>query len=200
MKRFYRFLFFIQFITTTLLLLILCNYSEPKISHKEVHQNHIHKILYVDPNFSDEEFVYISMAAAEWTRETNGIAKFDVVKLPQKSIDKSNSILIVKVSEYYPNIVLVDRITNHKTIGFFDKNHPYPNIEIVESRITAKIYKSTVLHELGHVVGLLHNEGIDGMGTLMYPYDEYGGNSITETDLKNFCKIYHCDASKLHHQ
>lgn len=200
MKKLYRFLFFVQFITTILLLLILCNYSAPKLTpKKEVYLTHIHKILYVDPNFTDEEFVYISMAASDWSKETNNIVTFDIIKLPQETIDMTNSILVIKVSEYNPNIFYLDTIRGNKTLGFFNNNHPMPNIEIVETRITTKNCKSTVLHELGHALGLKHNEGIEGMGTLMYPYDEHGSPTITETDLINFCKIYHCNASKLHH-
>lgn len=188
-----------QFITTTLLLLILCNYSEPKIFHKEVQLTHIHKILYVDPNFTDEEYVYISMAASEWTKETNCIAKFDVMKLPQKNINWMKSIFIVKVNEYNPNIIMLDKTNRNKTLGFFDNSHPINNVLIVESRTNSKNFKSTILHELGHVLGLQHNKGIEGMGTLMYPYDEFGGSAITDTDLNQFCRIYHCDVSSLHH-
>jgi predicted Zn-dependent protease len=73
-----------------------------------------------------------------------------------------------------------------------------PYIGIVRSRIEDYEFKEVMMHELGHVLGLKHNLGDDGTGTLMYPDVNLGSDTITDTDLKNFCKLYGCDVSKLH--
>lgn len=160
-------------------------------------QTHFHKILYIDPNFSEEEYVYISMAANEWEEKTQHIASFTIVRLPQKQIDFKNGILILKVNEYDPVILFLDKYKKVDHEGFYDDDSLVKNIRLVSVRLSKKNYKQTVLHELGHALGLAHNRGIDGIGTLMFPALNYGSPTITQDDLINFCKIYHCNADKL---
>lgn len=178
----------------------LCAISNPHQEHQRKVLTHYHKILYVDPNFSDEEFSYISLAADEWEEKTQHIASFTVIKLPQERIEFGKSILIHKVNQYDPIILFLDKYKKTEIDGFYDKDNILENIKIVSFRLTSKTYKQTVLHELGHALGLEHNKGIDGMGTLMYPSIDMGADHITDTDIENFCIIYHCDAKKLNSQ
>lgn len=181
-----------------MLLLVWCNYSAPIVSpHKIGHPTRIHKILYIDPNFSDEEVVYIRWAADDWEKVTKGIVSFEILMMPQKIIDGTKGIIIYKVNNYHPDIILLDRTSHNETFGFYNQNHQLPNIELVANRLNRKNWKQTILHELGHAIGLEHIEGEEGIGTLMYSSIENGSSNITKTDLEYFCKIYRCKASKL---
>jgi hypothetical protein len=198
--KFPKFLFFIQFLATSLLLMVLCMVSNPHQEYQHKILNNYHKILYVDPNFTDEEFFYISAAADEWEQKTQHIVSFTVIKLPQQRIDFQKSILIHKVNQYDPLIFFLDRYKKNEIEGFYDKDNVFENIKIVSFRLNNKTYKQTVLHELGHALGLQHNKGIEGMGTLMYPSVDLGSDHITDIDIENLCIIYHCDAKKLNSQ
>ena len=180
-----------------MLLAVLCSVYTPRNKAANKFLTNYHKILYIDPNFSEEEIVTIKMAAEEWEEKTNHIVSFTVVKLPQRHVDFTNGILVHRVNEYDPDVFFLDRLKKGTVCGYHDNEEVIETIKIVAKRLTNKNYEEVVLHELGHALGLPHNHGVEGIGTLMYPTLEWGANHITNTDLKNFCVIYHCDASKL---
>ncbi|CAM6006387.1 unnamed protein product [Sphagnum balticum] len=67
-------------------------------------------------------------------------------------------------------------------------------IELVMDRILdPNTMEMVLMHEMGHSVGLKHNEGMDGIDTLMYPDVILAADFITVTDRENFCKLYGCD-------
>lgn len=161
-------------------------------------ENHIHKILYIDSTFSNEEIADITSAALTWTTKTHYIARFDVVVLPtNQKIDLSKAIFILKITPGYPEVVLLDGLNHHSTLGYYHEKGAAPYIGLIPSRIEGYDYRVVVMHELGHAVGLKHAENLEDMGTLMYPVIDWGADSITHRDLVRFCKIYSCDADKL---
>ena len=91
-------------------------------------------------------------------------------------------------------------MSGNNILGLFDKKSIIPCIILVSNRILENDYKAVVLHELGHSLGLEHNEGINGIDTLMYPSIDLGSNHITFRDGQQFCKLYHCDPNKLKYQ
>jgi hypothetical protein len=161
---------------------------------------HVHKIIYVDRNFDDLEQEHIIMAALKWSEATNHIVEYDVIQLPSKEqIDVTRALFFVKVSADYPDVVIMDNIKKTTTLGYFQNRGPLPYITLIDGRLNEETYEPVVLHELGHSLGLEHVEGPEGYGTLMYPYIDLGSDSITETDLEQFCKLYKCDPKKLKH-
>lgn len=161
---------------------------------------HAHITIYVDRNFDDFERETVLMAAMEWTSTTNHIIEYDVVQLPTlNKIDYDNSVFITKISPDHPDIILLDQTNKNTTLGYFDTKSYLPHIAIVSERITDRDYYPVVLHELGHSLGLTHNEGIENVGTLMFPSIDFGSEHITMTDGKKFCRLYHCDPMKLHY-
>lgn len=185
----------------TLLLLAINIIAVPIFKSKTEHHLPVHKTLYLDRNLSAYEFAMIAGAAWEWHLATNNMVTFDIERLPSKHIISHESIIVCLVSSDFPEIIELDvEDPSASHMAYYYKYGTLPYIGIVSERISEKDYRPVILHELGHALGLKHNEGIDGIGTLMYPNIDLGATTITDTDLKNFCKLYDCDASKLHDQ
>ncbi len=163
-------------------------------------ENHIHKILYIDSTFSEEEIAQITDAAITWTTKTHYIAQFDVVTLPtDKKIDLSKALFVLKVTSGYPEVVFLDGFNHDSTLGYYHEKGAAPYIGLIPSRMESYDYKTVTLHELGHALGLKHASNLEDMGTLMYPTIDYGSDFITHKDLEQFCGIYHCNVDQLEH-
>jgi len=183
---------------TMMLLIGLFIFAVPILYHPKEHPGTIHRTLYLDRYMSEDSMDYVIEAATEWNVATKGLVTFDVKRLPAQGINPLDAILILDVTPDYPEIMILDNGNDYSTLGFFNGNRGIAYIGLVENRIPSDDMEAVVLHELGHSLGLEHNEGIDGIGTLMYPNINYGADHITNTDLDNFCKIYGCDPKRLH--
>lgn len=165
---------------------------------EKVYPTHVHKTLFLDRYLGVDEVAFITEAAKEWGTSTKNIVQFDVVTLPGENIRISdNDIMVMSISPDHPLILLLDDSNKYSTLGYYDESMPVPIVYLVSERIKDKDYKTVVLHELGHSLGLIHNESIFAIGTLMFPNINSCANKITLYDLKKFCKLYHCNANEL---
>lgn len=147
---------------------------------------------------SSEETNHVLTAALEWNEVTNGQVTFDVKRLPQENLVPSDAIVIFNVTPDYPEVLILDSLHHYTTLGFYNAEGGLAYIALINDRIKEYDFDAIIMHELGHALGLDHIEGEDGIGTLMYPFVNLGSPHITDTDLKQFCKLYHCDESKFH--
>lgn len=185
---------------TIIALILLCNYASQVYQPEKIYPAHFHKTLYLDRNFTDDQVFSLTSAAVSWTEKTNHIAEFDVVQLPtDEKISVSDAIIMVKASPDYPEVMIIDRAIKGITLGYYNDSGLITYILLVSDRIDEDFYTSVSLHELGHSLGLEHNKGIEGIGTLMYPSADFGADVITNKDVENFCKLYKCDPEKLKH-
>lgn len=166
----------------------------------KIYSRHIHTTIYIDNNFNNAEKEEIINSALEWSVTTNHIVEYDIVYLQSlENVSLINSLIIIKVTPNYPDIMALDAMTNDTVLGYYsDDSLPY--IELVSERLDDENFHQVVMHELGHSLGLSHNEGTSGIGTLMYPYNNLGAAHITPSDGIKFCAIYHCDPSKLQYK
>lgn len=190
--------YFSMLITICAITLLFCYVHDMYPS--KTYPAHVHTSIYIDRNFSSEEQEYITAAALDWSINTNHIIDYDIIPLPSsEKISLVNSLIFIKMSPDNPNIILLDHAKKNTTLAFYNESGPLPFIAVVSDRLDEDNYKEVMLHELGHSLGLEHVKGDDGLDTLMYPYVELGATHITPTDLKQFCKLYRCDANKLQH-
>lgn len=182
-----------------LVLVLLNSFTNKMFVHTKPYPKHVHKTLFLDEHFTDEEVKVITSAADEWTQKTHHIVEFSVEKLPsKKSLEVTRDVIVIPVTPSYPDIILSDNSSKRSlTLGYFNDREMISFVELVTERLTTKNYKTVVLHELGHSLGLEHNDTIDGIDTLMFPTLDLGADHITYEDLKSFCSLYHCDAEKL---
>lgn len=156
----------------------------------------IHKTLYIDRNIDDQELNYITEAAQQWQQATQGQVSFEVIRLPQQHINPSNSVFVVNVSPDYPEIIILDTMSQIRTLGFYN-NDRLPTIGLVDQRIDEDQFTPVVAHELAHFLGLVHQLGPRGVGTLMSPDLDLGSDHITKFDMIQFCQIYACQIGKV---
>jgi predicted Zn-dependent protease len=159
--------------------------------------------LYISNRFDDEEVKLIEASALEWENKTHHIItyhiyyNFDVSKYKQINTNM-HSIIFVKLSKYSQQVNDMDRYQGHgrtQILGLYDSTKEIPVIFIVYDRMLGQAYyQGTIMHELGHSLGLDHIQMED---TLMYPTMDHSSRHISSRDLQEFCKIYNCDYKKL---
>ncbi len=187
--------------TQAIILVGLCfffNYATHYNTGTKHYGNYVHKTIYIDRSFNEQEVVDITQAAISWSIVTNHIADLDVERLPTNAgLDVRGAVVVLKVSPDYPEVILLDGFNDKSTLGYFSDHGAIPYIALISSRIDRDDFRAVALHEMGHALGLRHLTGANNMGTLMYPIITFGSDEITYKDLKQFCKLYHCNVDSL---
>jgi len=187
-----------QFFVVVLLFFLFDKALSVYPDHDSMTDGHIHRTLYLDRNFSEEQQQMITDAATRWNTATNHIVDFQVAILPDHSwaTHLDQAIVVVIESEDHPDILFRDSVSDKGdyAIAFFDSNRPIPMLAVIVDRLNSSNFEKTILHELGHALRLEHNP--EDM-TLMNPHSITMAGGISRSDLVEFCKIYHCDAGKL---
>ncbi len=175
-------------------LFLIVHYQDNKNFYKI---EHVNTTIYIDDDFNQKEIEYIILAATEWSNATNNIVEYNFIlstNLDNKTDLSKDKLFFKKVSKYNPDIFLIDLARDSKTIGLYIGASSTPTILLVSNRLDNSIYKSVIMHEIGHSLGLRHIDGAYGLDTLMYPYIDFGADYITSKDLIQFCTKYNCNS------
>jgi len=201
-----RVIHFLNLATVLALLILLFNFVSEIYPGPPVYPEYAHITLYLDRNFDEDEVDVIMSAAWEWSEATNHRIEYDVVQMPVKNPNLKDSVFIVKKTPDDPSIFLKDLFGGNQTLGLFEPGY-VNSISLVTDRLNDDNYRRVVLHELGHSLGIGHLKELEDMDALMFPYTSMklddgsiintGSDHVTNKDLVQFCKLYHCNADKL---
>jgi len=192
---------FTALFTAILYCLICLNFNDSIITtyNKYITPVSKEKFIYFDSSLSTEEVLLSIEAAKHWENSTNNLIKFHYkLNADDKDIIFANSkaaILITKVlrtekSKYF------NFNKDRTTLAFYTERTNIPAIVLIPERADDEdSYRATIIHELGHAIGLEHNY-VDG--TIMYPYsNELSPNYLVKEDIAHFCKTYFCNPTAL---
>lgn len=180
-----------RLITFIGIIFIFFSYTSDYLSF-QTYPEYVQKTLYLDRSFNDSEVENIIAATWEWSDATENRVVFTVKMLPDDHIDLRNAIIVNKLSDETAQVVMLDLFNDKTTLGFYDNKNVIPYIGLITSRLHSRNYKPVVLHELGHALGLGHNDKEEDKGSLMYPIIDDASDHITEKEIKNYCKLHHC--------
>lgn len=156
---------------------------------------YVNETIYLDKSFNKDEVDIIIQATWEWSKATENRVIYKVIQLNEhnNNVSMKNSILVNKFPADNIQILTLDYISNNTVLGYYSNEHVVPNIGIVAERLeNAALYKEVVMHELGHSLGLEHDESDHGIGTLMYPSVELQSENITKADIEHYCEVHNC--------
>ena len=183
-----------------MLSLVLLHCTKPYTTLRHNANLKINKTVYIDKRFSKIEINYIEEALNEWSEKSNNLLQFKVeynININEKEYikNKYQSIMIEKTHSSDTEIVFVEKLSETTLIGLCNTSTAPIDVMIIFDRLKNKEeYRSVVIHEIGHALGLKHS---DIRWTLMYPYIDSGSYHLTYYDMEQFCKIYSCNVKDL---
>jgi hypothetical protein len=154
-------------------------------------------VLELSPRLSSGERTRIEQAAADWTLSTNGVADIRVENEPtiRKTGWQYDRIFVRPVDNNELLLTYIDVLIGGSAVGLTDL-YGYlsvvPTVFIARERIgSGEEYRSIAEHELGHTIGLMHD---NNPNALMWPYNNGDSVCISVSDLRQFCSLYECPA------
>jgi predicted Zn-dependent protease len=194
----------IQFLVFSLLFDLFKTVQQVYPPILSVNETHVHWNLYIDKNIEQVYVDQIKDAASRWSKATNNIADFNIEVMTADNRNQirhdADAMIVTAITEDNPDVLCVDEENHESTVAFCNVKATIPILAYVEGRVSDETFEKVTLHELGHALKLEHVSGPEGVGQIMYPSTDLMGSVITQEDLNQFCRIYHCDSTKLQHE
>lgn len=154
-------------------------------------------VLRGDIDFNPCQRVATEDAINEWYEFTKGRFLFHVeYNLRKTDLDAPiNDDLIFKVNSRFCHIKTWDKQNGVIGLGFCNNSSNHGIIYMVDDRLNNHMdFKTTMMHELGHYVGLEHTLE----GSIMYKFSS-SIKKFTQLDGLEFCDKYGCELTDLHY-
>lgn len=155
-------------------------------------------VLRGDMDFTPCQRVATEDAISEWYEFTKGRFLFHVeYDLKKTDLDAPmNDDLIFKVNSKFCHIKTMDKQYEAKICGLCNNSSKLGTIYMVDDRLDNHMeFKTTMMHELGHYVGLDHTPE----ASIMYK-NSNSAEKFNQLDGIEFCDKYGCELTDLCYQ
>lgn len=148
-----------------------------------------HYEVFVDPRFNRAQHDMVIDAVHEWQTSTNDTVTFSFTDKP---VSSQPIIVILPASQTW----LKQHFKPKTPIGEAMLRGVDTNIFLATDMSNRNFYE-TSLHELGHALGLEHDDRLEHMLlTVMTSHCGDSSDHLTCLDMRAFCREWNCDASK----
>lgn len=171
----------------TLLLISLLGCAQPLIPHSSFE----HYNVYIDPSFPPPVISIIKNVSNDWEESLHHIISFDIEITLADCKQKSNSICwqpaLPDTVSYNAGITTSYSLSKSASIKLSTDNYSSIFIENYDSWSNwEEITRITATHELGHALGLEH----DQIGTIMYKSGSGAATHITAKDIEQYINVH----------
>lgn len=189
------------FILSIVLALVACADGEPDQCVIETFQStppastvRSYKIL-LNKDVPSNRVGLILEAAFEWVTASSGAVVFEVV-YADFPYEQENLPIPPDGEMWIYTAPNPDK--DSKTIGFCrwwvasDSRRPVKSRIWIQDNLAPRLYYLTALHEIGHGLGLTHQED-KNVSSIMYPFITDVGDHPTCDDRKRLCALWECE-------
>lgn len=166
----------------SILLMVSCNAT----NNFPLQHTSINKCVYTDPQFSGIENSIIHNSLNEWSNKTNDLVTWSIKDWSDPKCN--NSVLIIRNISTDQDVINIEMKIKRRLKGYTYKNNNFTYVLIVADNIeNVHDYRIIMLHEIGHVLGLHHN---DNNKSIMNDNDLNYMNGISDLDLYELYNNY----------
>lgn len=155
-----------------------------------------YELIKADITFTEAERFYILEAIKDFEQFCNGLIKLDIeFNLDLTQEEYINQSMLIRAVPTTKEIVMYDGYLQSNILGLCScMENGFKKIHLVHNRLTNPItFRTTMIHELGHFVGLHHTR----KKSIMHAYNH--GNVLYPTyiDAREFARVFNCSPEQL---
>jgi hypothetical protein len=182
-----------RFFALFFLFMCCCAGRDYSVKHASPARTHTeHWAVTVSDKFTEAQEKQIEDALDEWNYTLNGYGHYDLVKKNANDIEVELALFGTLATDQglvFTTVSVLDESVQPGVLAWVEDLGAH-HVFVVSDRIGSRDFKTIVMHEMGHTLGLEH---VDVRGSLMgafYPANETGG-CIDEVTAINVAAVHH---------